>query len=339
MELIGTFLSTTNNITSDTDTIIKYFYYRPAKDELTGIYEDMFDLKAVSGFPQIGDTLSEASGYQIESININKKMDDSDSQGVVKLSYVVACSCDTSENIFRRNANKSEKEQANKYIDEDGKVVNGSTRPWKMKPTWGWSPVTVEVPFIKAYNNNNEKVLDVLNSAGKRLIASTTKYRYEINWTKSYNERKSFFNLYEPFTNNATWVPLTIPDKSFPAGTVLILPPGFSVAYFENRDKQNKPTTYEAYYTYNVKLIYDSEGWIRKLSDIGTFAKFNNGPAEQIYSYKIKSGNTWSTLQFGSLADVQTAQRNSGAENVSFEKVTEPIPLLSNGRYLPKRDK
>lgn len=331
MELIGTFLSTTNNITKDTDTIVKYFYYRPdAYEDPEADIETIFDLKELSGFPQIGDTLSEASGYQIESINVSKRVDDRE-PGVQKVSYVVACQCDTSYNIYARNHKDDDKNQREKYIDEDGKVVDGATRPWKMKPTWGWTPVSVEIPFIKAFNNNDQKVVDVLNSAGKRLVCSTTKYRYEINWSKSYQERKTFFNLYEPYINNAAWVPQTIPGKNFPAGTVLILPPGFNVAYFENRDKEDKPTTYEVYYTYNVKLIYDYEGWNRNLLNVGTYAKFNNGPAEQIYSYKVKSGNIWGTLQFGSLSDVNTAVKNSGAENVSYEKVTESLPLTNNG--------
>ena len=66
---------------------------------------------------------------------------------------------------------------------------------------------------------------------------------------------------------------------------------------------------------------------------MGTFAKFNgaSSPSEQIYSYRIKTGSSWGSLQFGNIQQVDDAKNLNTAENVSFEKQTEPLPLTLSG--------
>ena len=321
MQKLGEFLSVTNTINKDEDKIIKYFYYRPEQyDNPDSNLETIFDLRAVSGFPQIDDELTESSGYICTNIDISKRLDDTET-GVKRVSYVVAC---TYNDRIKENKSDSDSD-GNVDLDKDGKKVNKSTPPWKLRNTFTNQPISVEVPFIKGYNNNNQKVVDIINKAGKRLLASTTRYRRA--FTFQYNVKNidsTLSNLSGCYVNNADWTPQQTPGFNvFPKGTALIEPPVYTLKYWQ----ATPSSAIESYYSYSVKITYDPQGWTKELLNIGTFARFsNNSPAEQIYSYRTINGNQPGPLNFGSLADVKAA-----GSGVVSEKVTEPLPLTSGG--------
>lgn len=331
MEYLGEFLSTTNKITQDEDTIIKYFYYRPDKyDNPAADLENIFSLRAVSGFPQIGDVLSENNNYMINDIDIAKRIDDTNT-GVKKVSYVVTCTYQPGGIIFQENKRKREDQQREK--DKNGNVVTNNTRPWEYKNTFSRQPVQVEVPFIKAYNANNEKVIDVLNTAGKRLISSTSRYRFEYNikFNSLYAE-DALEAISGCLVNDSDWEPSTEGLGLFSSGTCLIFPVTYNNLSWQAPTSGIVQGEIYDYKEYTVKFIYDPQGWDKVLLNIGTWAKFSeNSPAEQIFSYRVKQGNSWGELTYGNLAEVELVKTVIGKDNVTFEKVTDPLPLLPDG--------
>lgn len=328
MQYLGCFLSTTNSINENEDKIIKYFYYRPDMYDDTGAaLETILDLRAISGdyaCPKIGDRLEENQNYAIESIEISKRLDDTE-KNVKKVSYVVACTYDTINHISVRTSGTGDTDK-----DKDGHIVTNNTPPWKLRNTFTRNTIQVEVPFIKAYNSQNEQIIDVINAAGKRLLASTSKYRFEytINY-KNNNNDTTLEELSGAVINDDEWIPATDGLILFPAKTCLLLPPSFSKRYWTAPNDD----VAQDYYEYNIKFIYDPDGWDKKLLNIGTFARFTDetSPAEQIYSYRIKTGSDWGPLQFGNIQQVDDAKNLNAAENVSYEKQTEPLPLTLSG--------
>lgn len=162
MELLGSFLSPTNNISANSDKIVKYFYYRPDMYEGSSTqYEDIFDLKAVENFPQRLDELEENPDYVIDTIDISKKVDDQ-SEGIKKISYIVTCTYDLKTNLSGGGSGSE--------LDDEDNPVTGDTLPWKLRARIDWQPIQVTVPFLKAYNGSGQRNLDVVNRARKSII-------------------------------------------------------------------------------------------------------------------------------------------------------------------------
>ena len=330
MIYLGEFLSVTNKITLDSDTVTKYFYYRPERyDDHSAELENIFTLRALSGFPQIGDTLSENPNYVINNIDIAKRVDDTNT-GVKNVSYVVTCTYE----LPTASSSKSNADKQKVKKDKNGNVVTEKTPPWYYENTFTKTPVQVEVPFIKAYDTiTNLPTVDVINKAGKRLISSTTRYRFEFNVKVNSQTQLSYFeNLSGCMINDANWTPITKGMTTFKEKTCLIFPTTYSKLSWQAPTSGTMPGEIYDYYEYNVKFIYDPEGWDKKLLNIGTWAKFySDQPAEQIYSYRTKDGQNWSSLQYGDLADVERAKMDFSPSGVTFEKVNEPLPLTLSG--------
>lgn len=340
MEYLGEFLSPKNNIAKDSDRITKYFYYRPSQydsntDEQT---QTIFTLKQLSGFPQRYDKLSEDNDYLIDQIEVSKRIDDTQN-GVKRVSFVVTAIYDLQSNIRKRQSSggggsSSDDTQRDKYVDEDGHLVTGATKPWKMAATYSWTPISVEKPFIKGYDNNNTLNVDIVNKANRRLLCSSQRYRFQLNWSKSYNATQSMYNLTQPFINSNDHT-FNCLSQTFPAGTLLILPPSYNKAWYQNRDEQEQPTTYDPYYTYNVKILYDPQGWKKKLLNVGTQANFNNQvKAEQIYCLtEVSVDNTSYTITYTNMTGVLQAKKASqtNGKTVSYQAVTQALPLTNTG--------
>ena len=228
MQYLGEFLSTTNSISEDQDTITKYFYYRPDKyDDPDADLETIFDLRAVSGFPQIGDLLSENNNYQITSIDINKRLDDT-TKGVKNVSYVVTCTYGRTASIVFMEGYFTKKIEAKK----NGDPADNRTPPWEMQNTYTRTPVQVEIPLIKSYDNNNNQTVDVVNTAGKRLLASTSRYRFEYSVKIRERYQQSYYNNVSGcMINDSYWDPETRGIGPFPAKTCLIFPPTWNWQY------------------------------------------------------------------------------------------------------------
>lgn len=332
MQYLGEFLSTTNTITETEDTVTKYFYYRPDKyDDPSADLETIFDLRALSGFPQIGDTLSENNNYRLNNIEINKRLDDTE-KSVKKVSYVVTCTYRNAGPDYDIYDGTGRDDDVK--VDKDGNRVNKDTLPWKMPNEWSSSPQAVETSFIKGYDwsyPERGRSVDVVNRAGKRIIASTTRYRRVFNIKFNLQNISNALALSACYINSS---PYTLPVRNGGLGTfdeykLLIEPPTFNVKYFKQQDS----STLIPYYEYSVKFTYDPEGWDRKFLNIGTFARFSaNEPAEQIYSYHTISGAMPGPLNYTNLAGVMRAGGGGAAlSGIAWEKVTEPLPLTDQG--------
>lgn len=347
MEFLGAFLSPSNSIQKDSDTLTKYFYFRPDQyDDPEADLENIFALKAMAEFPQRYDVLEENTDYAIDSIEVSKRVSDEET-GVKKVSYVVTCTYDTIYNIQKKEGSGSSSNNnasSNVIIDENDKLVDGKTKPWDIRASWSFTPQEVVIPFTQAYNANNEKVVNVINTAGNRLLAETQRFRLEINYSKSFQNANEFSNILEPYINNEN-IELGADGvkRIYPSGTLLMQPPTITRNYFEEKEKktvdgkEQEVTKITPYFTYNIKLTYDPEGWNMKLLNIGTFAKFGTSTkAEQIYSLTVTDEN--GALEQGptytNAAGVLKAQGEGlkSGKIVSAEAVTEPLPLTSTGK-------
>lgn len=345
MEFLGAFLSPSNSIQKESDTLTKYFYFRPDQyDDPEADLENIFTLKAMAEFPQIYDELSENTDYAVESIEVSKRVSDEE-KGVKKVSYIVTCTYDTKYNIAKREGSSfgNDNDNDNDNNEED-KVINLKTKPWEMKSSWSWTPQQVVVPFTRAFDTNNQKTVNVINGAGNRLLAETQRYRLEMNYSKSFEKANEFSEILEPYINNDN-VSLNVDGvkRIYPSGTLLMQPPTVTLNYYEDRVKEKEGdhfreySVFIPYYTYNIKLTYDPQGWDMELLNIGTFAKFGtSSKAEQIYSLTITDEN--GALEQGptytNAAGVLKAQ-GEGLKNgkiVSAEAVSEPLPLTSSGK-------
>lgn len=341
MEYLGQFLSTNNNITEDQDTVTKYFFYRPDKyDTPSADLETIFDLRAMPNFPQIGDLLSENEAFELKTIDISKKVEE-DNDRIKRNSYVVTCSYENMSGggIFIGNTTDRNDDV---QVDIDGNRVDATTLPWKLRTQWGSQSISVEVPFTKAYDYahpTSGAYVNVVNSAGKRLLASTTRYRRVFTFKFNSQNQRSSLVLSACYVNsNAYYLPIS-GSWLIPSGQLMIEPPTFEVKFFEKQETQGTAEhkkiikTLIPYYEYSVKMTWDPQGWEKKLLNIGTFARFAPGqPSEQIYSYHTISGAMPGPINFTNLAGVMKAGGNGATlSGIAWEKVTEPLPLNTSG--------
>ena len=342
MQYLGEFLSPTNSIAQDQDKLTKYFYFRPDKyDNPDADLQNIFIIKNMAQFPKRKDKLAENELYAVESIEVNKRLSDEES-GVVNVSYVVTATYDLLSNIQKRedsgsSGGSSSSSSSSSDVDDDGNEVTSSTPPWKLRAKISWQPIAVNIAFTKAYNNYGLLTLDVVNSAGNRIIAETQRYQIEITFQKSYQTNQSFFDsIYTPHTNDSG-VSFTnvFPFRTFPADTLLILPPSCSVDYWQTTDK-NGNKIFQKYYTYTVKIIYDSTNWLKKLLNVGNRAKFtSNGQSETIYQLTVSDENGELKLPptFTNAAGVLNwrAKNRNSQYSIQAEIVNQPLPLTATG--------
>lgn len=223
-------------------------------------------------------------------------------------------------------------------LDEDDNPVTSETPPWKRRAVWSWTPITVTKAFNKAYSLvTDDFTLDTTNSAGDRIIADTTRYRFEINYSKSYSTIQTAFDLMEPFVNDLTYsFPGPYSARIFSPGKLLILPPSNTVEYYDEADGD-----IIEYFTYTIKIIYDPKGWEKEFLDVGLRAKFGSATTtpEDIYHlivYESENSTTPSVDSFTSLAEVMKAKVNADSTGkiVSAERISEPMPLNNGFIYL-----
>lgn len=353
MQYLGEFLSPNNSIAQDQDKLIKYFYFRPDKyDDPDADLENIFIIKEMDEFPKRLDTLAENEAYAIESIEVSKRLSD-DQVGVQDVSYVVTATYDLLENIQKREnssgggsgGDDSDDGGSSDKVDEDGNSITPQTKPWQYRAKWAFQPIEVVVPFKKAYGVNGTSysipIEDVLNSAKCMLIAETKKYQLEITYQKSYQSPQIWESILRPYTNS-TAVDLNFDYRgSFPAGTLLLLPPTFSSEWYEEEYDDNGTTKkrWTRYYSYTVKMIYDPDGHNLELLDVGTYALFSgSSKPSQIWEVTVvdENGNIENGGQskYTSAAEAlrMQAQALKAGKSVNASPVTEPLPL--NGGYI-----
>lgn len=165
-------------------------------------------------------------------------------------------------------------------------------------------------------------------------------YIMEINYQKNYqNTQYNFDVLTEPYTNagSLSWTSI-LPEKVFPSGTLMILPPAYSRELWEHQEEVNGvvSSVVTPYHSYSVKFLFNPKGWDKTLLNIGTRAKFTTNKAEQIYRLTVSTsaGTPVSGYpKYTSLTEVIQEQAKAIQNNqvVGYEAVSSPLPLDQNG--------
>ena len=339
MQYLGEFLSPQNSISLDQDKLIKYFYFRPDQyEDPDADLENIFIIKSMDEFPKRYDKLAENTKYAIDTIEVSKRISD-EAVGVKKVSYVVTATYDLLSNIKNRENTGADENEEEEDVDQDGNTVTSETPPWKLRPEFSFNPIEVVIPFIKAYDPvTGVQTVDVVNSAGTRLIAETKKYQLEITYTCSYKYTESMFdNILDCFTNSFP-VDLGWDGRPpFGIGTLLLLPPTCTKQYWKGKESESSEEKLHPYYTYTIKMVYNPDGWKKKLLNIGTFAKFSSdGIAEQIWKVTVANENGALLAGFpqwvsNSKAIEIKAQHQDNGNIFSAEAETNPLPLTETG--------
>lgn len=348
MQYLGEYLLPTNSISKDSDKLTKLFYFRPDKyDDPDADIQNILALKELVEFPKRLDTLSENANYAIQSIEISKKIDESDEANKL-VSYIVTASYDLLDNIKKREeaSESTSDDDSSKEIDENGNLITKETKPWEYRAKWNFQPIEVVEPFKKAYGLNGvyvgSPIVDVLNSANCILLSETKRYQLEITYQKNYQAPQIWENITRPYTNDAAYDLNFDYRGSFPAGTLLLLPPTYSTEWYEEEYVEDGTTKkrWTRYYSYTVKMIYDYRGHNKELLDVGTYAKFpgSNRPS-QIWEVTVvdENGNIENGGQsrYTSAAEAlrMQAQAILAGKNVNASPVTEPLPLAGGYIY------
>ena len=114
MQYLGEYLAPVNSIALDSDTLTKYFYFRPDMyDNPDADLENIFIIKNMQQFPKRYDLLSENNLYAVDTIEVNKKVTEEEGDANKKVSYVVVASYDLLENIRSRENQNSGGDSAN----------------------------------------------------------------------------------------------------------------------------------------------------------------------------------------------------------------------------------
>lgn len=296
-------------------------------------------------FPKRYDLLKENTLYAVDSIEVSKKLSNDD-LGVERVTFLVTCQYDLLENILAREEEteeETEEESSSGGFDVDDNKVNKATPPWKLKAKFSYQYQERQVPLLSGFSANNSSSVAIVNTAGDYIETMTTKYIMEINYQKNYESPQYNFDvLMEPYTNtNAIQFNSILPEKTFPSGTLLILPPTYSRELWETEETKNGKTTkvVKPYHSYSVKLLYNPEGWTKRLLNCGVRAKFSGSKSEQIYNLTLTDSN--GILMDGypkyvSLSEVVAAQNKSKSNNtvVGYEAITVPIFLDENGKIV-----
>jgi len=297
-------------------------------------------------FPKRYDLLSENTAYAVDTIEVSKKLSNDD-LGIERVTFLATCQYDLLENILKREeetedepAQEEEDTSDDKY-DEDDNKVNKATPTWKLKAKFSYQYQERQVPLLSGFNANNSPSVAIVTTAGDYIETMTSKYIMEINYQKNYEEAQYNFDvLMEPYTNTeAVQFTSILPEKTFPSGTLLILPPTYSRELWETEETTNGNTTkvVKPYHSYSVKLLYNPDGWTKRLLNCGVRAKFSGSKSEQIYNLTLTDSNGLlmdGYPKYVSLSEVVAAQNKSVSNNtvVGYEAITVPIFLDENGK-------
>ena len=220
-----------------------------------------------------------------------------------------------------------------------------ASAPWNLSP-FNFSARAVEeiVAFKKAYDEDNQRTIPVLNSAGDPFDANTVEIFPEFSFSYYVHDFDTS-RIYD-FSNAVNATSQRIAGKSFPAGTLLIADINTEglVTY-----EDDGYTVKWKYTQVNLTLRYNPDGWMRKLLDVGNRAIFGNSTkSELIYQYyaPIYSGSTVTFDEVPTLTNAQgyyTANREyrawlaenedaSGCPAQLPYEYAESIPLTEEGK-------
>ena len=225
MQYLGEYLAPVNSIALDSDTLTKYFYFRPDMyDNPDADLENIFIIKNMQQFPKRYDLLSENNLYAVDTIEVNKKVTEEEGDANKKVSYVVVASYDLLENIRSRENQNSGGDSANAdaeiNVDKNGSLVTKETLPWELQPEWSFDHKSTTVPFLFGYDLSGNPTIPVVNSAGSKLLSETEKYQLQITYRDNFQQlNMDLTGIMQPVVNSdivtSQKLGATFPSRNF----------------------------------------------------------------------------------------------------------------------------
>lgn len=233
MQYLGEYLAPVNSIALDSDTLTKYFYFRPDMyDNPDADLENIFIIKNMQQFPKRYDLLSENNLYAVDTIEVNKKVTEEEGDANKKVSYVVVASYDLLENIRSRENQNSGGDSADAdaeiNVDKNGQQVTKETLPWELQPEWSFDHKSTTVPFLFGYDDSTGyRTIPVVNSAGSKLLAETEKYQLQITYRENYQQlNRTLTAIMQPVVNSDIVVSKKL-GATFPSRNFVNVPTNF----------------------------------------------------------------------------------------------------------------
>lgn len=256
-------------------------------------------------------------------------------------------------------------------VDSDGRRGDEDTPPWKRRPENVQAGFPeVETPFLFGYNRNNnrfttqldgEKVAinPVVNTAGDRIEAVTTKRLFQLSFTYSLHPRDFDVNAFIKHNNSINSKQIKICGLTFPAESCLLLS-----ADPQYHDEYTDGTNRKRWSWWEISVViqhdYSGDGFEQKLLNVGNRARFPVGAsvnangevtglggalhdnAEAIYQWRSfpdatnKQNSVNSKMQFGGIALVSRAQqifndRFGGQGHTFAYEEAQSMPLDKHG--------
>lgn len=260
-------------------------------------------------------------------------------------------------------------------INSDGHIGDENTPPWKRKPqNVQVSYPEVEIPFRYAYNKNNNRfttqsdgrkvaIDPVVNTAGDRIDAVTTKRLFQLSFTYSLQPKDFDVDAFTRHNNSINSKQIKVCGLIFPAESCLLLS-----ADPQYHDEYTDGTNRKRWSWWEISIViqhdYSGDGFEQKLLNIGNRAVFpyaskinNDGTisrlsnnyyhtgAEAIYQWRsfpdttTKQNGINSTMQIGNISLVSEAQRvfndRFGGQGATFAyEESQNMPLDKDGQVL-----
>ena len=228
----------------------------------------------------------------------------------------------------------------------EGNVDDGKKQPWELDAQNVQVGYTTEPsPLLYGYNREGIR-LQLLNSAGSRLLIEGQSIIRQISFTFCVKDGRSG----EAPINNAAIINKSSEKAAgytFEKFCAMLMP--MNANFIQDVDDEGE--IYRRYWQIEAVILENNNSWEREALDVGTMAVFKDGEAAQpIYQY-----TPWTSLDptknlgiaptFGSIDDVLRAKirlANSGSssdwnknfDSLPYSEVTEPLPLINGRVYI-----
>lgn len=204
---------------------------------------------------------------------------------------------------------------------------DAASAPWNLQ-AFNISSDTVEeaIAFRMAYNNKNERVIPVLNTAGDPIEANTNEILPQFSFAY-YVQNFDASKVYD-FSNTVNATSQRILGKAYPAGTLLLADISADALVTYEDDGY---TVKWKYHQVNVTFRYNPLGWKRKLLNVGNRARFGtNKKSELIYQFNEPtfSGSSVSFAESPTLSSAKTyyANANGYRQGVAALEESSGVP-------------
>lgn len=178
-----------------------------------------------------------------------------------------------------------------------------ATAPWNLSPfNFTFDTMEQAIAFRMAYDEDNQRTIPVVNSAGDPIDADTNEIfpQFGFSYYVHHFDASDVFD----FSSSVNAVSQRIAGRSYPPGTLLVA----SISAENLVTYEDDGYTEKWKYTQvNLSLRYNERGWGRRLLDVGNRAKFGTSTkSELIYQYYAPIYGD-STVEFDELPTLTNA--------------------------------